>query len=597
MINRRTLIMKIRICGVTLILYTAVLVYGCTDQKRSEYNIAFESRRDSLLTHYAGQEPAKSYTIITAKLLRGVDIEKSLMYLDSLYQAPWGNMFWMYNSLSMYHYTKPALPEEYRMRYRDLWRTYTPDRTDTENHWIMYYTSLYLAAEEWPDEPGDRWYTGKSSAENLKEAREWIEFWMKTTTTIGQGEFDSPHYMTVYLAPMFMLYEFGKDRIMKTKAQMMIDYLLADFSAEYLRGNYCGAHSRDMIPTVTNPLSAAMTSFGWLFFGDTEFRPGGDALIAALSSYRLPEVIYRIATDRSEPYVHLERKRLRNVIRYGEELNPPVFKYTYMTQDYALGSLSGGIAQPIQQHTWDVTFVSGKPHNSIFSIHPYYSEYELGKFFPEPLKILVDGISRVRPKYPDPNKWVGSSPYTQTMQHRNAIIVLFNIAEGVSHPHINGFFPKTLDARITDESGWIFCKGGNVYVAYYPLKPYVWIEEDINWRLRSYEKKNGLVLEVVSQDQYSSFEAFQEHIRSNGLFTDGYDETLTVAYTTTDGDTIQFTYDGERKVNSNPVSFETGYLFKSKFMTSLVGSEALRLTAGGITRDLDFKEVEIRESK
>ncbi len=575
----------------------AFLHQSCTTAGPTAYDIAYEARRDSLLQFYAGQEPAKSYTVILAKLLSGVDTEESLSRLDSLYDAPWGNMFWMYNSLSMYLYTKSLLPDAHRDRYRELWRTYTPDRTDTENHWVMYYASLYLAAQEWPDEPGENWYTGKSSHENLTEAREWLYVWMKMTTTIGQGEFDSPHYMTVYLAPMFMLFEFSNDSIMKTKAHMMIDYLLADFAAEYLRGNYCGAHSRDMIQTATNPLSAAMTSFGWLFFGDTGFQARGDALIAALSSYRLPEVIYHIGTDRREPYVHLERKRLRNILRFGDEMNPPVYKYTYMTEDYSLGSLSGGIAQPIQQHTWDVTFVSDKPHNTIFTIHPYYSEYEVGKFFPEPLKILLHGISRVRPKYPDPNKWVGSSPYTQTMQYKNAIIVLFNIDEGISHPHINGFFPKTLDERVVDETGWIFCKGGNVYIAYYPIKPYEWIEEEINWRLRSYDKINGLVLEVVSQDRFATFSDFRETIRINMPYTKDFDSLLTVSHVTTEGDRIQFTYDGDRIVNDEVVAFETGYLFKSKFMNAAVGSEYLQLTAGGITRELDFRNVKIRERR
>ncbi len=573
------------------------LLNSCTTQEPTEYDIAFESRRDSLIDYYADMEPRANYTIITAKLYRGIDVEKSLHYLDSLYIAPRGDMFWMYPSLSMYLYNKSVLPDEYRARYRDLWRTYTPYRGDTENHWVMYYTCLYLAAQEWSGEPGDRWYTGKSSSENMREAEEWLITWMKTATTIGQGEFDSPHYMEVFLTPMFMLYEFSEDREMKRRADMMIDYLMADFAAEYLRGNYCGAHSRDMIPTATDPLRAAMTAFGWLYFGDTEFHARGGSLIAALSSYRLPEVIYHIATDRSEPYVHLERKRIRNIIRFSEEMNPPVYKYTYMTKDFALGSLAGGIAQPIQQHTWDVTFVSDKPNNTLFTIHPYYSEYELGKFFPEPLRILMDGISRVRPKYQDPNKWVGSSPYTQTMQHENAIIVLFDIDEGVSHQHINGFFPKTLDRRVEDESGWIVCEGGNVYIGYYPLKPYEWIEEEINWRLRSYDRRNGLILEVVSQDDYESFEEFREVMAGREVVVEDAGDLLRVRYTTTGGDELEFTYDGARVLNGTVVDFATDYLFRSRFMEAKVGSESLRMTAGGITRDLDFKKVTIKERR
>jgi hypothetical protein len=580
--------------------YLAIAFYllsGCTSGVPTEYDRSFENRRDSLINYYAEIDHFSNYTTITAKLARGKDIEKTLAQLDSLFDAPRGNMFWMYPSLSMYLHTKPVLPEDVRKRYRDLWRTYTSDRGDTENHWVMYYATLYLAAQEWPDEPGDRWYTGKSSSENKREAEEWLIEWMRTTTTIGQGEFDSPHYMAIFLAPVFLLYEFAEDPVMKRRAEMMIDYMMADFAVEYLRGNYCGAHSRDMIPTTINPLSSDMTAFGWLFFGDTGFSASGWALGPALSSYRLPEVIYHIATDRSEPYVHLERKRLRNIIRFGDELNPPVYKYTYMTKDFALGSLAGGIAQPIQQHTWDVTFVSDKPNNTLFTIHPYYSEYEVGKFFPEPLKILLDGISRVRPKYQDPNKWVGSSPYTQTMQHKNAIVVLFNIDEGIQHQHINGFFPKTLDRRVEDESGWIVSSGGNVYIGYYPLKPYEWIEEEINWRLRSYARRNGLIVEVVSQDDYESFGEFRAAMTSREVVVEDVGDLFRVRYTTTGGDELDFSYDGARVLNGEVVEFATEYLFRSRFMEAEVGSESLRMTAGGITRDLDFNKVTIRERR
>jgi hypothetical protein len=42
------------------------------------------------------------------------------------------------------------------------WRTYFPMRGDTENHWAMYYASLYLMAELYPDDPGDTWFTARA---------------------------------------------------------------------------------------------------------------------------------------------------------------------------------------------------------------------------------------------------------------------------------------------------------------------------------------------------------------------------------------------------------------------------------------------------
>jgi len=50
-----------------------------------------------------------------------------------------------------------------------------PYRGDTENHWLLYYTSLYLMAQMYPDQPGDTWFTGKSSAENMADARQQLD--------------------------------------------------------------------------------------------------------------------------------------------------------------------------------------------------------------------------------------------------------------------------------------------------------------------------------------------------------------------------------------------------------------------------------------
>ena len=217
---------------------------------------------------------------------------------------------------------------------------------------------------------------------------------MTITTTIGQGEFDSPTYITVFLTPMLVLQEFAADSLMRNRAHMMVDLLFADFAAEHLAGNYGGGHSRDYPDDIINPLAAPSTMWAWLYFGQPEFeqwnetryrprhRTSWETVLGALVSYRLPEIIRLIATDRSEPYVHQETKRVRNIIRFGKEMNPPVYKYTYVTKEFVLGSLQGGILQPIQQHTWDVTFVSEKPNNTVFSLHPFVFGKRAGHVLP-----------------------------------------------------------------------------------------------------------------------------------------------------------------------------------------------------------------------
>jgi hypothetical protein len=569
----------------------------------------FEQRRQRLLD-VVSQERDRGFFTVTAKFITGRDKEWALAMLDSLTtDESIGGMFYSYTAIGTYLRLKDQLPDSLKQKIRQAFRERTMYRGDTENHWVMYYTGLYLAAQTWPNEDRSQWFNGKSSSENFKEAEEWLNRWMNITSTIGQGEFDSPTYFIVFMTPMLTLYEYATDPVMKRKAQMMVDLLFADYAVDHLGGSYCGGHARDYPEDIVNPLSAPAALWAWLYFGEPKtelwgetryhprYRGGWETVFGAASSYHLPEIIYQIATDRSKPYIETETKRVRNVIRFGLDKNPPVYKYMYMTGQYAFGSLQGGILQPIQQHTWDITYVSDKPNNTIFTLHPFYSGKELAMFFPEEQKFLSDEVNRYHLVYTDPNKWNSSSPYEQTFQHKNAIIVLYNIDKDAKQSHIDGFFPKTLDERKEDPSGWIFCRAGSVYVAFFPLKPYEWIEEKVNWRWRSNVLKNGVVVEAGSSDEDASFGEFQKRIvRSKPALKEG-DKTLAVQYRTRGGDRMTFTFGGERIVNGKKIDFRTYKLFNGPFIQSERGSGIVKMLSQGQVLELDFNRATIREWK
>jgi hypothetical protein len=567
----------------------------------------FEHRRQRLLD-VVSQERDRGFFTVTAKFITGRDKEWAMAMLDSLTtDESIGGMFYSYTAIGTYLRLRDQLPDSLKQKIRQAFRNRTMYRGDTENHWVMYYTGLYLAAQTWPDENRSQWFNGKTSTENFREAEGWLNRWMNIASTIGQGEFDSPTYFIVFMTPMLTLYEYAKDPVMKRKAQMMVDLLFADYAVDHLGGNYCGGHARDYPEDIANPLSAPAALWAWLYFGEPKtelwsetryhprYRGGWETVFGAASSYRLPEIIYRIATDRSKPYIETETKRVRNVIRFGLEKNPPVYKYMYMTRSYALGSLQGGILQPIQQHTWDITYVSDRANNTIFTLHPFSSGTELARFFPEEQKFLSDEVNRYHLVYTDPNKWNSSSPYEQTFQHKNAIIVLYNIDRDAKQAHIDGFFPKTLDERKEDPSGWIFCRAGSVYVAFFPLKPYEWIEEKVNWRWRSNVLTNGVVAEVGSSDEDGSFKEFQKRIiKSKPVFND-FDKTLAVRYRTRNGDEMRFTFGGERVLNHQRIDFRNYKLFDGLFIQSERGSGIVRMLSQGQVRELDFNKVTVRE--
>jgi len=266
-----------------------------------------------------------------------------------------------------------------------------------------------------------------------------------------------------------------------------------------------------------------------------------------------------------------------------------------MTHDYALGSLQGGILQPIQQHTWDVTYRSDKPNNTIFTLHPFYSGKELAMFFPEEQKFLADEVDHYHIVYTDPNKWNSSSPYEQTFQHKNAIIVLYNIDKNANHRHIDGFFPKNLDERTEHPSGWIFCRAGSVYAAFYPLRPYEWIEEKANWRWRSKDLKNGIVVEVGSSDEDGTFEAFKNRMIQTKPANNNSESSLTVSHKTRNGDTMKFSFNGERLLNGKAIDFKTYKLFNGPFIQSERGSGVINMTDGKKVRELNFNNSTIKE--
>ena len=577
---------------------------------RQEYLTGFEQRARYIVSAF---DTAGGYNGVAARYARGVDLRAADSIFVAMLKVPQGDMFWMYPVIGAYMYGKDRMSPATKAVVRNAWKTYAPYRGDTENHWAMYHASLYIAAEQWPNLPGSEWFNGKSSDENRIDAGDYLIHWIKITTTIGQGEFDSPDYFPEYANAMTLLADFAQDPAMKQRGKMMLDYLYADFAADHLAGQYLGGYSRIYQPAVFKPLNSGASAFAYLYFGTGDPVQSGWTVLSALGSYRLPEIIYHIATDRSIPYVEKERKRVRNVIRFGTEKNPPVYKYSYVTKDYGIGSLQGGLLQPIQQHTWGVRYTYGKPYTTIFGLHPYWSSYELGMFFPEEIKPLIADVVASKGTYNNPDKWTGGSPFERTFQNTNTLIVLYDIPPGTMTEHIDGFFPGNLEQRIVDPSGWILCKAGETYLAWYPLREGIWSEErDVtgqaknvigqpkeptNWRLRSYALQNGYVIEVRSKSEAGSFEEFVAKVRAHIPKAQLKAGNVSVEYRTLENDNMRFAFPDERELNGKKVDLTKYKLFESPFLNADVGSERLVMTYKGMKRTLDFKKLTVEDSR
>ncbi len=566
----------------------------------------FDRRVQSVIGVYAHPKTPGplGYANIAAKLRLHEDPELCSRSLEELLAAgPTGDMFWMYPVTAIAYLDRGQLSASARQALRRSFLTYMPYRGDTENHWLLYYSSLYLMAQLWPNQDGSQWYNGKSSEENFREAAGWIESWVKLTTTRGQGEYDSPHYMGLYFLSVSYLAEWATDPAMKKRAAMMIDYLIADYAAENLDGIFVGAHSRVYDEPVLEKWLNVSSDFGWVLFGlGRPLDPPDNYILFYLlaSAYEPPEILKRIATDRTQPYTHLELKRTRNRWRFFDDLHGPVYKTTYVRSEYAVSSDQGGTLQPIQEHSWDVTWTVPDPrgvHNTLFTLHPYSSLRELETYFSFPPDVGISGVVSSKKSYDSPDKLVGGSPYEKIFQDQDAIIALYDIPPGTRFPHINGFFSKDLTDLREGPPGWIFAKGGDALIACRPLQPYSWVPiQGGGKRLFSPYLKNGIVVQVAGRSEFTDMEAFQRAILALKLEF-RLDPAPSVQFHSLRGKTLAFTYGETPRVNGIPLDYGHWPLFGGPFVEAAVDSEQLILKYGKMRRTLDFRKLTVTDTQ
>lgn len=562
---------------------------------------------------------------VAAALYLGENVDWAKRRLRSFNEDPRGNMFWMIPMALVMQVGVESFNDNDWAFTRGLWKDYFPYRGDTENHWLMYYTGLYLVCELFPEAGPEAWYNGKSSQENMEEARSYILDWVKITTSYGQGEYDSPNYIGEYTRPMALLAGWAKDAQMRQLGTMMMDYLLLDYAVENLNGLYGGAHSRIYPRHIIQPGIAMGPAHGWLFFGQGEYRRNATNTLVAMSGYTPPPILYRIAHDRDEAYVQEELKRTRWRIRNaGPEafevdgkMTKPVYKTSYVHPDYILGSSQGGLLQPIQQQTWSLVWKTDEMLASsptFFAVQPYSNPYEGTMYFGEEWDLVTDLIARSKVDYDSPDKLASGSPFEQVFQYKSSLLALYDIEEGARFPLIHTFFSRDLKERIEDPSGWIFARGGPTYIAYFPLAEGEWREVDWTGLLKggagawistnftemsagsqsyvSESLKNGYIVQVASEQEFASLEVFRKAILQ--LPVDySLEPTPTVSFTGLDGVPLKMTYGMTPQVNGKLVDYGSWKLFDGPFAHSERESRKLEIRHGRDRRILDFVNFEI----
>ncbi len=559
-------------------------------------------RKDTVIAFFQTADIGLNYAAAMSRVLLPEARDEGLAMLEELTANVSPDVIERYRMTAAYVRLHELLPDSMRQRIEYIWGHFPIRPFDGEHEEVAYYSSLYLMARYVSSDAA--FFNGKSRNLNEQDARAYLLHWMDDVTQFGQREFDSPTYATVTLSSMLLLRDFAPDDDMRHRSEIMAQWLLADYAHDYLNGSYCGAHAREHLMSAMNPISSDMSGIGWVYFGDGPRLYGREQLLIALSSFEPHPSIIEMATKRNEPYESWERKRSAEIYRSGARsasgsTTDDVIRYTYMDPLYAMGSIPGGLIQPREQHSWDVTWIPDDPQipATLFVMQPYSDPGSLTPFMPHSNELAMRTVGLLDPYFGTVTKTVGGSPFEDIFQYKNTLIALYDIGDVSRFPVIAGILPsytKSLDVDSVS-AHWITINTGDVYLGVYPLAPYRLVDGTLGKHFLSTQTRSAIIVQAVGRNIAGSYEQFKRKIRATKVDTSQFAEDRRIRYTTIGGDELDFTYGGARTVNGKAIGMNDTLLFDSPLLYSVRGTGQLTVKNSKGDVIIDMKAREIRE--
>jgi len=447
--------------------------------------------------------PKAAAPAYAARLILNIDTEYALEKLDAAVTlqigkakrtstekpgtAPALDPFDKVALVNTYFLCKGKIPKATADKIRDYaalyahkeWRGY-----GAMNYRLMMDGAGFLAAEEWPeivDADGLR-------ADEIKKAtRERLFGYFDGIACRNYDEYGCPIYLAVNLSATRMLAEFARDPEMRKRAALTLDAMMVDIACTWNQGYNIGSAARAKYWGSTDTSLESMGSTAaaaWVWFGaPRSIAAEGTGWIhsfwmATPGSYEVPDVIVKIAQDRSRPFVH--RGFVAGMV--GQD----VHRMTYHSLNYGLCSQWDRAPSPTaalykESRRNMLKWVSDKG-SCTFAVcmeNPY-RPYNLKEN-----RANVLGY--------------GENPFSQYLQDEGTLIGVYAVPE--DYPYHKLYAPFTTKGAIVkriEKAGWVFCHNGSMLMGFHTVRPYTWGKEpwsgnDMLW---CDARKNGWVLET-----------------------------------------------------------------------------------------------------
>ena len=507
--------------------------------------------------------------------------------------------------VNTYFLGKHKIPQATAHKIRDYVALYNDHKALTGyargawNYKLMMDASGFLAAEEWP-ELVDRAGQNAEQIKTATKARLFSGF--EEITKKNFSEYGATIYLGVNLSAVRMLVEYARDPEMRKRATLTLDAMMLDIACTWNQGYNIGSASRAKYWGSTDTGLESMSSTAaaaWVSFGAyRSISAGGIGYIhsfwmATPGVYKVPELIVKVATARSKPFLH------RSYVAAMKSAN--VHRMTWHTPAYSLcsqwdqaGEPTSGLYKESRRHM--LKWISDKP-SSTFAVcmeNPY-----------RPYALQEKRANQLG---------YGENGFSQYMQHEQTLLGLYAVPEKVKvrnrefdYPYYKLYAPFPATGSIIkrmEKDGWIFCHNGSMLMGFFSVKPCKWGKKwgnnDMLW---CEARQNAWILETSELKPFAGGGVDAELTRfahavttRTKLDASAIDAPIpSIKYRTLAGRLMEFVwqphkepYKDQLKVDGSPLVFSTELLHNNPMVRQKTdGPLMIRLGDQSLTYDFD----------
>lgn len=485
----------------------------------------------------------------------------------------------------------------------------------TENHKTMWRTTGLLYAQFFPE---NSLISGYTTLETQTRITALLKDYLQKMLTTGNGEYDSQIYYPHSIEAYLNLYDFSPDPKTRQLAKLTLDYYLATYGLKVYDGAIAGAQKRG---SHAINYSGEMRKHLYAWFGTSHAEDDSDQLYTSVhqvtSSYRPNQVIYNLL------HKNIDLPFVAKIARpfYHMDVPNQFQEYFYASRNFGMGSVyMTRVDNPNQQVVWSLVVKDEEGPLTFGGLQPYH-------------------------RAPG-----GHSPYTQTLQNKNVILVASSATQitiGNANPEqrsrqdsfasqdlemvpepkaetLGNFFqaakyqaatwlfvPRQVD-QIIERSGRIFIDTDSAFLAVTPTTDsYYWLDPspsqitaaaEIDKRVQLLLENrilvvpgsfSGYALEVNEKNEYENFDQFiNQVLDKSNLQVDA--ESFQLAYTTTSGTLLEMQYQPtglrcQGSIDGKALEFEgwaNGKAYDSPYIKS--GDQRMTVNDGKQAYEVNF---------